>query len=43
MASYQAGIALRNIAFKWPAKVDYKAVPWVTYTEPELAHVPIGE
>lgn len=39
MASYQAGIALRNIAFKWPAKIDYKAVPWVTYTEPELAHV----
>lgn len=39
MASYQAGIALKNIVFKWPAKVDYKAVPWVTYTEPELAHV----
>lgn len=39
MAGYQAGIVLRNIAFKLPAKVDYRAVPWVTYTEPELAHV----
>lgn len=39
MASYQAGIALRNIVFKFPSKVDYRAIPWVTYTEPELAHV----
>lgn len=39
MAGYQAGIVLRNIVFKWPAKVNYHAVPWVTYTEPELAHV----
>lgn len=39
MASYQAGIVLRNALFKLPAKVDYHAVPWVTYTAPELAHV----
>ena len=39
MASYQSGIVLRNIAFKIPAKVNYDAVPWVTYTTPELAHV----
>ncbi|KGP62494.1 hypothetical protein EP47_06195 [Legionella norrlandica] len=39
MASYQAGIALRNIVFKIPAKINYHAIPWVTYTEPELAHV----
>lgn len=38
MAAYQAGIVLRNIAFKLCAKVDYRAIPWVTYTEPELAH-----
>ncbi|QDQ40862.1 mercuric reductase [Legionella geestiana] len=38
MASYHAGIVLRNIVFKLPAKVDYRAVPWVTFTEPELAH-----
>lgn len=39
MASYQANIALRNILFRWPVKANYQAVPWVTYTEPELAHV----
>jgi Pyruvate/2-oxoglutarate dehydrogenase complex, dihydrolipoamide dehydrogenase (E3) component, and related enzymes len=43
MASYQAGIAIRNILFRLPAKVDYSAVPWVTYTDPELAHVGMSE
>lgn len=38
MAGYQAGIVLRNIIFKYPAKCDYSAVPWVTYTRPEVAH-----
>ena len=38
MAGYQAGIVLRNIIFKFPARVDYSAVPWVTYTRPEVAH-----
>jgi pyruvate/2-oxoglutarate dehydrogenase complex dihydrolipoamide dehydrogenase (E3) component/uncharacterized membrane protein YdjX (TVP38/TMEM64 family) len=41
VASYHAGIVLRNIAFKIPAQVDYRAIPWVTYTEPEIAHVGI--
>jgi pyruvate/2-oxoglutarate dehydrogenase complex dihydrolipoamide dehydrogenase (E3) component len=39
MASYQAGVVLKNIVFKWPAKVNYQTVPWVTYTKPELAQV----
>lgn len=39
MAGYQAGIILRNIIFKIPAKVDYSTVPWVTYATPEVAHV----
>ncbi len=43
MASYHAGIVIRNILFKLPAKVSHKAVPWVTYTDPELAQVGIGE
>ncbi len=39
MAAYHAGIVIRNALFNLPAKVDYRAVPWVTYTDPELAHV----
>jgi len=38
-ASYHAGIIIRNILFKLPAKVNYDALPWVTYTDPEIAHV----
>ena len=43
MAAYQAGIIIRNMLFKLPAKVDYSAVPWVTYCDPELAHVGMSE
>lgn len=43
MAAYQAGIVIRNMLLRWPAKVDYSAVPWVTYTDPELAHVGMTE
>ena len=39
MAGYQAGIIIRNIIFKLSAKVNYSAVPWTTYTKPEVAHV----
>jgi pyruvate/2-oxoglutarate dehydrogenase complex dihydrolipoamide dehydrogenase (E3) component len=38
-AGYQAGIVLRNALFRLPAKVDYSALPRVTYTDPELAQV----
>ena len=43
MAAYQAGIVIRNVLFKLPARVNYSAVPWVTYTDPELAHVGLSE
>ena len=39
IAGYHAGIVIRNILFKIPAKLDDRAVPWVTYCDPELAHV----
>lgn len=39
MAGYQAGIVIKNTVLKIPAKLNYNAVPWVTYTKPELAHV----
>lgn len=38
-AGYHAGIVIRNALFHLPAKVNYQAMPWVTYTAPELAHV----
>jgi pyruvate/2-oxoglutarate dehydrogenase complex dihydrolipoamide dehydrogenase (E3) component len=43
MANYHAGIVIRNALFKLPAKVNYRAVPWVTYTDPEIAHVGMTE
>jgi pyruvate/2-oxoglutarate dehydrogenase complex dihydrolipoamide dehydrogenase (E3) component len=43
VASYHAGIAVRNALFRLRAKVDYRALPWVTYTDPELAHVGLTE
>jgi pyruvate/2-oxoglutarate dehydrogenase complex dihydrolipoamide dehydrogenase (E3) component len=43
MAGYHAGIVIRNALFRLPAKVDYGAVPWVTYTDPELAWVGMSE
>ena len=42
-AAYHAGIFIRNALFRMPAKVDYQALPWVTYTDPELAHVGLTE
>jgi len=43
MAAYHAGIVIRNAVFNLPAKVSCDAVPWVTYTAPELAHVGLSE
>ena len=42
-ASYQARIVITNALFRLPARVRYDAVPWVTYTDPELAHVGVSE
>jgi pyruvate/2-oxoglutarate dehydrogenase complex dihydrolipoamide dehydrogenase (E3) component len=38
IANYHAGIVIQNIIFKIPSKVDYRSIPWVSYTTPELAH-----
>ncbi|QJE71878.1 mercuric reductase [Aerophototrophica crusticola] len=43
VAGYHAGIVVKSALFRLPAKVDYKALPWVTYLEPELAHVGLTE
>ena len=43
IAGYHAGIVIRNALFRLPARVDYRAVPRVTYTSPELAQVGMTE
>jgi pyruvate/2-oxoglutarate dehydrogenase complex dihydrolipoamide dehydrogenase (E3) component len=43
IAGYHAGIVIRNALFGLPAKVDYAALPWVTYADPELAHTGLTE
>jgi len=43
VAAYHAGIVIRNALFGIPAKVDYSALPWVTYLDPEIAHVGLTE
>jgi pyruvate/2-oxoglutarate dehydrogenase complex dihydrolipoamide dehydrogenase (E3) component len=39
MANYHAGIVVRRALFRYPARVNEAIVPWVTFTDPELAHV----
>jgi pyruvate/2-oxoglutarate dehydrogenase complex dihydrolipoamide dehydrogenase (E3) component len=43
VAGYHAGVALQNALFRLPAKVNFTALPWVTYTDPELAQVGMTE
>lgn len=39
VAEYEAGIVLANAVFRYPKKADYGLVPWVVFTDPELARV----
>ncbi len=43
MAEYQAGIVISNAVFRFPKKADYRVVPQVIYTDPELASVGLSE
>ncbi len=45
MADYEAQIVLKNCFLFWPlmTKTDYRVVPWVTFTEPEVARVGLTE
>ncbi|MCU0953321.1 MAG: FAD-dependent oxidoreductase [Hyphomicrobium sp.] len=43
VAEYHAGIVLRRILFRLPAKASADAIPWVAFTQPELAHVGLSE
>ncbi len=43
VAGYHAGLLIRRLLFKVPAKVDASAIPWCTFTDPELAQVGLSE
>jgi pyruvate/2-oxoglutarate dehydrogenase complex dihydrolipoamide dehydrogenase (E3) component len=43
LAGYHAGIIIKNTLFRIPATSEPKALPWVTYTDPELAQVGMSE
>ncbi|WP_137110260.1 NAD(P)/FAD-dependent oxidoreductase [Rhodobacter sp. SY28-1] len=43
VAGWHAGIVIRQIVLGLPAKADTRAVPRVTYTDPELAQVGLTE
>ncbi len=43
VAGYHAGLIIRNAMFRLPVKNRTDIIPWVTYTDPELAHVGLTE
>jgi len=43
VADYMARVVVQNAIFPVKTKVDYSTVPWVTYTDPEVAHVGLGQ
>lgn len=42
-AGHDAGIVVRNALFRLPARARHDLIPWVTYTDPELAQVGLTE
>jgi len=42
-ASYHAGLVIRNALFRLPVRANDDILPWVTFTDPELAHVGLDE
>jgi len=43
MAEYQAGVVLARLLFRIPRKVDYRVVPRVIFTDPEVAFIGLSE
>ena len=43
VAGYHAGLVVRSMLFRLNAKEETNIIPWVTYTDPELAHVGLSE
>ena len=43
VAEYMAKTALRNAIIPGCSRVNYDTVPWITYTDPEVAHVGLSQ
>ena len=43
VAGYHAGVVIRQILFGLPARATTHHIPWVSYTDPELAQVGLTE
>ncbi|MCA1654152.1 MAG: FAD-dependent oxidoreductase [Sphingomonadales bacterium] len=43
VASYEGALVGLDIALGWPGKVDWRALPHVTYSDPELAQIGLTE
>ncbi|NOZ33136.1 MAG: FAD-dependent oxidoreductase [Alphaproteobacteria bacterium] len=43
VAGYQAGLVVRNALFGLPVRYDTAAIPWTTYTDPEIGQVGLTE
>ncbi|MEP2942980.1 MAG: FAD-dependent oxidoreductase [Hyphomicrobiales bacterium] len=43
VAGYHAGLVIRSILFRMGAKEKTNIIPWVTFTDPEVSHVGLGE
>ena len=43
VAGYQAGLVIRAMLFRLPAKMKNHIIPWCTFTDPEIAHVGMDE
>lgn len=43
VANYHAGLVIRSALFRLPAKTNDDGIPWVTFTDPELAQVGLTE
>lgn len=43
VADQQARLVVRNALFPLTSRIDYRAVPWVTFTDPELARIGLTE
>lgn len=43
VAGYHAGIVIRSMLFGLPSRAKTNHIPWVTYTDPELAQIGLTE